>query len=94
MGSGRPLGLSRSSPSCLNRPAQRTDFVHGLTCHDWGRKDSQMGVALFRRRPRESPLDSARRPDQSYLTRRRRGEAGGGGGSVTGGTAPSRYRWA
>ena len=30
MGSGRPLGLSRSSPSCLNRPAQRTDFVHGL----------------------------------------------------------------
>ena len=27
MGSGRPLGLSRSSPSCLNRPAQRTDFV-------------------------------------------------------------------
>ena len=31
MGSGRPLGLSRSPPSCLNRPAQRTDFVHGLT---------------------------------------------------------------
>ena len=30
MGSGRPLGLSRSPPSCLNRPAQRTDFVHGL----------------------------------------------------------------
>ncbi len=33
MGSGRPLGLSRSSPSCLNRPAQRTDFVHGLSRH-------------------------------------------------------------
>ena len=26
-GAGR---LNRSSPSCLNRPAQRTDFFHGL----------------------------------------------------------------
>ena len=30
-GAGR---LNRSSPSCLNRPAQRTAFFHGLlTCH-------------------------------------------------------------
>ena len=30
MGSGRLLGLSRSPPSCLTKPAHRTDFVHGL----------------------------------------------------------------
>ena len=25
--------LNRSSPSCLNRPAQQTDFFHGLLSH-------------------------------------------------------------
>ena len=30
-GAGR---LNRSSPSCLNRPAQRTDFFHGLLADD------------------------------------------------------------
>ncbi len=62
---------------------------------------NDLGVALFRRRPsRESPLRLGVHggPESigfsGYLTRRRRGEAGGGGGSVTGGTAPSRYRWA
>ena len=29
-GAGR---LNRSSPSCLNRPAQRTAFFHGLLGH-------------------------------------------------------------
>ena len=30
METGGVRRLNRSSPSCLNRPAQRTDFFHGL----------------------------------------------------------------
>ena len=51
METGGVRRLNRSSPSCLNTPAQRTDFFHGLV----GEADSACG-----RRPRsEGPMRAA-----------------------------------
>ena len=43
-GAGR---LNRSSPSCLNRPAQRTDFFHGLVGGAMLTNTTEIGTAML-----------------------------------------------
>ena len=55
-GAGR---LNRSSPSCLNRPAQRTAFFHGLLAMTmWPAARSRSGLVG---RPTSAPTEPARR---------------------------------
>ena len=65
METGGVRRLNRSSPSCLNRPAQRTDFFHGLLSGDYHpRRDHQS------RREAETGPTRRRGPTRQRLRRR------------------------
>ena len=65
METGGVRRLNRSSPSCLNTPAQRTDFFHGLQGSVPKRRANIPGA--------EGTTEASGRRDQAGLASRKRG---------------------